>query len=53
MPRQILIKQKINKKLLKLTKEKQPKAYQGIPIRISADFSAYTLTGQKGVARCM
>ena len=45
-PRHILIKLtkiKDKDKLLKATKEKQQIAFKGIPIRLSADFSAETL----------
>ena len=43
MPRHILIKlQKIKykEKILKATREKQQITYKGIPIRLTADFSA-------------
>ena len=46
MPRHILIKQtkiKDKEKILKATREKQQITYKGIPIRLSADFSAETL----------
>ena len=52
MPRHILIKLskiKYKEKMLKSAREKQKIAYKGIPIRLSADFSAET-SGQKGVA---
>ena len=51
-PRHILIKItkiKFKEKILKATREKQKITYKGIPIRLSADFSAET-AGQKGVA---
>ena len=46
MPRHILIKltkTKDKEKILKATREKQQITYKGIPIRLSADFSAETL----------
>ena len=49
-PRHILIKLtkiKDKEKIVKATREKQQITYKGIPIRLSADFSA----GQKGVAQ--
>ena len=39
----------LNVNVLKATREKQKITYKGIPIRLSADFSAET-AGQKGVA---
>ena len=48
-PRHILIKLKIlnTKEILKATREKQQIIYKGIPIRLSADFSAGTLQARK------
>ena len=46
IPRHILIKLtkiKFKEKLLKAAREKQKITYKGIPIRLSADFSAETL----------
>ena len=46
MPRHILIKLskiKYKEKILKPAREKQQKTYKGIPIRLTADFSAETL----------
>ena len=52
MPRHILIKLskiKYKQKILKAAREKQQLTYKGIPIRLTADLSAETLS-QKGVA---
>ena len=49
-PRYILIKLtkiKDTKKILKATREKQQITYKGIPIRLSADFSAETLQAKR------
>ena len=49
-PRHILIKLtkiKFKEKILKAAKEKQPITYKGIPIRLSADFSAETLKARR------
>ena len=46
MPRHILIKLskiKYKEKILKAARENQQTTYKGIPIRLSADFSAETL----------
>ena len=51
MPRHILIKLskvKYKEKLLKAAREKQKITYKGIPIRLSADFSAETLQARGG-----
>ena len=48
--RHIVIKLKLIKdreKILKVTKEKQQITYKGIPIRLSADFSAETLQARR------
>ena len=53
MPRHILIKLtkiKDKVKILKTTRKKQQITYKGIPIRLSADFPAETLAGQKAMA---
>ena len=50
MPRHILIKLskiKYKEKILKATREKQKLTYKGIPIRLSADFSAETLQARR------
>ena len=49
-PRHILIKLtkiKFKEKILKAAKEKQKITYKGIPIRLSADFSAETLQARR------
>ena len=49
-PRHILIKLtkiKFKEKILKAAREKQKITYQGIPIRLSADFSAETLQARR------
>ena len=49
-PRHILIKLtkiKFKEKILKAAKEKQKVTYKGIPIRLSADFSAETLQARR------
>ena len=49
-PRHILIKQtkiKFKEKILKAAREKQQVTYKGIPIRLSADFSAETLQARR------
>ena len=49
-PRHVLIKPikvKFKEKLLKTTREKQKRTYKGIPIRLSADFSAETLQARR------
>ena len=49
-PRHIVIKLskiKYKEKILKAIKEKQQITYKGIPIRLSADFSAETLQARK------
>ena len=38
-------------RILKAARKKQNVTYKGTPIRISADFSSETLTGQEGMAR--
>ena len=51
-PRYILIKvtkMKFKERILEAAREKQKITYKGIPIRLSADFSAET-AGQKGAA---
>ena len=50
MPRHILIKLtkiKYKEKILKATREKQQITYKGIPITLSADFSAETLQARR------
>ena len=50
MPRHILIKLtkiKYKEKLLQAAREKQQVTYKGIPIRLSADFSAGTLQARR------
>ena len=50
MPRHILIKLskiKYKEKILKATREKQKITYKGIPIRLTADFSAETLQARR------
>ena len=50
MPRHTLIKLtkiKFKEKILKATREKQQITYKGIPIRLSADFSAETLQARR------
>ena len=50
IPRHILIKLtkiKDKEKLLRATREKQQITYKGIPIRLSADFSAETLQARR------
>ena len=50
MPRHILIKLskiKYKEKILKAAKEKQQITYKGIPIRLTADFSAETLQARR------
>ena len=50
MPRHILFKLtkiKHKEKILKATRGKQQIAYKGIPIRLSADFSAETLQARR------
>ena len=50
IPRHILIKLtkiKDKEKLLRATREKQQITYKGIPIRLSADFSAGTLQARR------
>ena len=50
MPRHILIKLrkiKFKEKILKTAMEKQKITYKGIPIRLSADFSAETLQARR------
>ena len=50
MPRHILIeltKIKHKEKILKATREKQQKAYKGIPIRLTADISAETVQARR------
>ena len=52
-PRHILMKLtkiKFKEKILKAAREKQQIAYKGIPIRLTADFSAETLQAIKIVA---
>ena len=52
MPRHILIKLsniKYKEKILKATREKQQITHKGIPIRLTADLSAETVS-QKGVS---
>ena len=49
-PRHILIKLtkiKFKEKILKAAREKQKMTYRGIPIRLSADFSAETLQARR------
>ena len=49
-PRHILIKLtkiKFKEKILKATRENQQKTYKGIPIMLSADFSAQTLQARR------
>ena len=49
-PRHILIKLtkiKFKEKILKASKEKQKTTYKGIPITLSADFSAETLQARR------
>ena len=49
-PRHILIKltkSKCKEKILKAAREKQKITYEGIPIRLSADFSAETLQARR------
>ena len=50
MPRHILFKVtkiKLKEKILKATREKQKITYTGIPIRLSADYSAETLQARR------
>ena len=50
MPRHILIKLskiKYKEKILKTAREKQQITYKGIPIRLTADFSAETLQARR------
>ena len=50
MPRHILIKLskvKYKEKIIKAAREKQQITYKGIPIRLTADFSAETLQARK------
>ena len=50
MSRHILIKlskTKYKEKILKAAREKQQITYKGIPIRLSAEFSAETLKGRR------
>ena len=56
MPRHILIKlSKINYKerILKAAREKQQLTYKGIPIRLTADFSAETLQARRDIFKVM
>ena len=49
-PRHILIKQskiKYKEKILKAAREKQQITYKGIPVRLTADFSAETLQARR------
>ena len=49
-PRHILIKLtkiKFKQKILKAAREKQKITYKGIPVRLSADFSAETLQARR------
>ena len=43
----VIILTKIKEKILKATREKQQITYKGIPIRLSADFSAETLQARR------
>ena len=45
-----MAKLKDKERILKAAREKQTVNYKGTPIRLSADFSTKTLTGQKQVA---
>ena len=50
-PRHIIIKLpeiKVKERILTATREKETAAYQGVPIRLSADFSKETLQARRG-----
>ena len=46
-----LTKSKDKEKISKVTREKQQIAYNGIPIRLAAGFSAESSIGRKGAAQ--
>ena len=53
-PRHIIIKLpkiKDKERILKAAREKETVTYQGVPIRLSADFSKEDITGKKGLER--
>ena len=45
-----MVKLKDKERILKAPREKQVVTYKGVPIRLSADLSPETLSGQKGLA---